>query len=172
MHRALYVGKFQPFHLGHKKVVKELDNKYDEIVIVIGGAEKTYDKKYLFTAGERIQMIRKCVDLESTYIIPIRDINNNAVWTQHINQYTPNYDYVYSNNPLVRRLYKDSDSITLKTIDMYRRDEISGTKIRHMMIRDDDNWKNLVPDKVVDLIESFNGVDRIQELTNKDIDYS
>lgn len=171
MNRALYVGKFQPFHLGHKRVVEDLYQEYDEIIIVIGGAEKTYSTKYLFTAGERIQMIRNCVDIESTYIIPIRDINNNAIWAKHIDQYTPEYNTVYSNNPLVRQLYKDTNR-ELKSIDMKQRDLLSGTNVRQKMKEGDSTWKELVPDEVENLIKKFDGVERIQELTNADRDYS
>jgi nicotinamide-nucleotide adenylyltransferase len=171
MDRALYIGKFQPFHNGHKEVVENLVEKHNEVIVVIGGAEKTYDTTYLFTAGERIQMVKSSIDAESVYIIPVRDINNNAIWTDHINQYTPEYNCVYSNNPLVRRLYKETDD-DLKNIDMVKRDELSSTNIRNKMIEDDELWKNLVPNEVVNLIQKYDGVSRIRELNNNDIDYN
>lgn len=171
MDRALYIGKFQPFHNGHKKVVEKLIKKHDEVIVVIGGAEKTYDTTYVFTAGERIQMVEKSVDTSSVYIIPVPDINNNAVWTKHIDQYTPEYNCVYSNNPLVRRLYKETDYV-LNNIDMINRDELSSTNIRNKMIKGDESWKKLVPDEVFELVKRYDGVDRIRELDNNDIDYT
>ncbi|MDF2956278.1 MAG: Nicotinamide mononucleotide adenylyltransferase, partial [Candidatus Alkanophagales archaeon MCA70_species_2] len=34
--RALYIGRFQPYHKGHHFVIKEIASQFDEIVIVIG----------------------------------------------------------------------------------------------------------------------------------------
>lgn len=36
MTRGLFVGRFQPFHLGHLHVIKELLEKVDELIIAIG----------------------------------------------------------------------------------------------------------------------------------------
>ena len=170
MKRIVYIGKFQPFHKGHKQVIKELSEEYDEVVIVIGGAEKSFDTKYVFTAGERVEMIQQTVGQKADYIIPVPDINNNAVWTQHINQYTPEYNYICSNNPLVLRLYKNTTK-QIRTINMKNRDKLSGTKIRNKMLNNQ-KWRDLVPDETVKIIEKYNGIDRIRELSNKDKDYS
>lgn len=116
-------------------------------------------------------MVEKSVDSESVYIIPVRDINNNAIWTEHINQYTPEYNCVYSNNPLVRRLYKETND-NLKNIDMINRDKLSSTNIRNKMIEGDESWKKLVPDEVINLIQKYDGVSRIRELENNDVDYN
>ncbi|MEM3816353.1 MAG: adenylyltransferase/cytidyltransferase family protein, partial [Candidatus Bathyarchaeia archaeon] len=34
--RALYVGRFQPFHLGHLEAVRYILNNAAELVIVVG----------------------------------------------------------------------------------------------------------------------------------------
>lgn len=46
---ALFVGRFQPFHLGHLKVIKDILKKNDFIVIAIGSSdEKNTDKNPFF----------------------------------------------------------------------------------------------------------------------------
>ena len=37
--RGLYVGRFQPFHLGHLGAVKSILEDVEELVIVIGSAQ-------------------------------------------------------------------------------------------------------------------------------------
>ena len=34
--RALYVGRFQPFHNGHLEVVRHILSRADELILVIG----------------------------------------------------------------------------------------------------------------------------------------
>ena len=34
--RALYIGRFQPYHRGHHAVIREIASEVDEIIICIG----------------------------------------------------------------------------------------------------------------------------------------
>jgi nicotinamide-nucleotide adenylyltransferase len=58
MRRAFYIGRFQPFHLGHYSVITSIARDVDELVIGIGSAQKSHEPKNPFTAGERVMMIR------------------------------------------------------------------------------------------------------------------
>ncbi len=59
--RGLYVGRFQPFHLGHLGAVKAVLKEVDELVIVIGSAQYSHNLNNPFTAGERLVMIRRAL---------------------------------------------------------------------------------------------------------------
>lgn len=165
MDRVLYIGKFQPFHYGHKKVVETLSDRHKELIIVIGGADSSYTPTNPFTSGERIEMIKKSIDVdfESVYIIPIMDIDDNILWPNHVSKYTPEFNYVYSNNPFVKKLFSDAN-YSVKSIDKFNRDEYSGTNVREYMKNNNPEWKNLVSDEVVELITEFNGVKRLQSI--------
>lgn len=41
--RGLFVGRFQPFHLGHLEAIKDTLGEVDELVIVIGSAQYSHD---------------------------------------------------------------------------------------------------------------------------------
>lgn len=60
--RALIIGRFQPLHLGHVKVIEEAAREYDEIIIGIGSSQESHTLKNPFTAGERIMMIKNAMD--------------------------------------------------------------------------------------------------------------
>lgn len=166
MDRALYVGRFQPFHKGHKKVVERLDNRHDELVVAIGGPELSYSERHPFQIGERIQMIKESVsiDFDSTYLLPIPDIDNNSLWVGRIENYTPEFSVVYSNNELVKILFEDS-GYNVKGIDWVDRNRLSGTEVRERMIGDND-WRCLVPSSVERIVDKNNGVDRINRVSN------
>ncbi len=169
MDRVLYIGKFQPFHKGHKQVVEKLAKKHEELIIVIGGANFSYTKTNPFTSGERIEMIKKSIDVnfENVYIIPIIDIEDNILWPNHVTKYTPDFNCVYSNNPLVKKLFEDS-GYTVKNIEMIERDIYTGTNVRNYLINDNDKWRKLVCDNVELLIEKFNGQNRLQLIVGDD----
>ena len=60
MKRALFIGRFQPFHHGHYYAIKKLMKKHDEVVVVIGSSEDGFTTENPFTCGERIEMMRLC----------------------------------------------------------------------------------------------------------------
>ena len=57
MKKALFIGRFQPFHQGHLDAIKQISE--DEIIIGIGSSQysKTDDNPYSFE--ERQKMIEK-----------------------------------------------------------------------------------------------------------------
>ncbi|TMI56005.1 nicotinamide-nucleotide adenylyltransferase, partial [Candidatus Bathyarchaeota archaeon] len=42
MTTGLYVGRFQPFHLGHLEAVRHILSKVDELVVVVGSAHDSH----------------------------------------------------------------------------------------------------------------------------------
>ncbi|MDY6779903.1 MAG: nicotinamide-nucleotide adenylyltransferase [Halobacteria archaeon] len=168
--RGFYVGRFHPFHLGHMNVVEEIDDEVDEIVIAVGSAQESHTVENPFTAGERISMITKAVEsapVESTsYVIPIEDINRNSLWVAHVESMCPPFDVVYSNNPLVVRLFRE-EGVDVRRNHLFERDKYSGTRIRQRML-DGDDWRHLVPDAVADFIDEIDGVERLRTLNQTD----
>ena len=55
--RGLYIGRFQPYHLGHQAVLEKIAKEVEEIVIVIGSAQESHTPENPFTGGERMEMI-------------------------------------------------------------------------------------------------------------------
>ncbi len=168
--RGLLIGRFQPFHKGHLFVVEKILEEVDEIIIGIGSAQISHTLENPFTAGERLMMIAKSLfenGINKTfYIIPIPDVNNNAIWVSHVKSLTPPFDVVYSGNPLVKRLFKEA-GIEVRTPPLYNRKLFSGTEIRKRMINDED-WQSLVPKAVVSVVEEIDGVSRLKDLLKSD----
>ncbi|MBX0293424.1 nicotinamide-nucleotide adenylyltransferase [Haloarcula nitratireducens] len=166
--RGFYIGRFQPYHDGHHAMVERIAEEVDELVLGIGSADDSHTTHDPFTAGERIMMLTKAVDEFDlrTYVVPLEDINRNAVWVSHVESMCPDFDVAYSNNPLVVRLFEES-GIEVRQSPMFERDRLEGSEIRERMIRDE-SWRDRVPDPVVETIEEINGVKRLQHVSDSD----
>ena len=164
--RALFMGRFQPFHLGHLKVIENIaaQEEADGIVIGIGSALDSHTLENPFTAGERIMMINNSITNIDTpmYLIAIPDIYNNAVWVPHVISLAPKFQIIYSGNKLVRRLFEEH-GIDVREHAYYNQNMYSGTEIRKRIVEGKE-WEDLVPEGVVEVINSIGGVERIREL--------
>jgi len=168
MPRGFYVGRFQPLHQGHESVLREIAAEREELVVGIGSADKSHSVQNPFTAGERHVMLTRTladVDVEG-HVVPIVDVDRNALWTSHVRSLCPPFDVVYSNNPLVRRLFEEA-GVDVRDLPMFNRQEYEGTGIRERMVSGDP-WEHLVPDGVVDAIEEVDGVERLRRIADDD----
>jgi len=168
LHRGLYPGRFQPFHIGHLEVVKWSMKHVDELIIVIGSAQESHTLSNPFTAGERIEMIRRTLDKENldlskVYIIPIPDIMMNSVWVSHIKTFAPNFDVIISRNPLVNRLFKEANVEVLQP-PPFDRHKYNSTLIRRYIIEGNEEWKKLVPKSVLDYLLEIHGDERLRSI--------
>ncbi len=168
--RGLFIGRFQPYHLGHHEVVKRILEEVDELIIGIGSAQESHSIENPFTAGERVLMISRALDelevRKKVYIIPLEDIYRNSLWVAHVCSMVPPFDVVYTNNPLVYRLFKEAGFRVLKPA-MVNRTEYHGTEIRRKMLEGED-WEKYVPKAVVEVIKEIKGIERIREIAGRD----
>jgi nicotinamide-nucleotide adenylyltransferase len=169
--RALFIGRFQPFHLGHLEAIKKILQENDELIIVVGSAQSSHSLENPFTVGERIVMLRSVlkeeeIDLTRCYVVPLPDAEMHAVWVAKVIAYCPPFDIVYSNEPLTSRLFEEM-GFDLRSFPLFRRDVYDATEIRRRICADED-WKSLVPPCIVGLIDSLGGVDRLKALSKTD----
>ena len=167
--RAFYIGRFQPYHIGHHTVLESIAGEVDEIIVGIGSAQRSHELENPFTAGERVVMVSrslKSLDIDY-YVIPIEDIQRNAVWVSHVISMIPYFDIAYTNNPLVFRLFEEV-GVQVKRSPMHQREVYSGTIIRKKMLSGED-WEHLVPDAVAKTIGNIGGVERIREIARDDM---
>jgi len=163
--RGLMMGRFQPFHLGHLELVKQILNDCDEVIIALTGSQFNYIEKDPFTSGERIEMIHQSlkennIDLGKCYIVAIENQFNVATWASYLKSSLPHFDKVYSGNDYVVMLLADSDHpvVSPKFLD---RTQFNATKIRQM-IANDGEWEKLVTFSVAQIIKKIKGVSRIK----------
>ena len=169
--RGLFVGRFQPFHLGHLAAIKDVLKEVDELVIVIGSAQYSHNLNNPFTAGERLIMVRKAleeagIDYSRVWVVPVPDAHLHMMWVSAMEGYTPPFDVVYSNEPLTRRLFIEA-KYRVKSIRFHERKLYSSTEIRERMLKEE-SWEKLVPKTVAAFIKEIDGVNRLRDLTKSD----
>ncbi len=169
--RGFFIGRFQPYHLGHHEVIKNIIHEVDELIIGIGSAQESHTLENPFTAGERVLMIVRALEElnidKRIYVIPLEDIYRNSLWVSHVCSMVPPFDIVYTNNPLVYRLFKEA-GFKVKSTKMYNRKEYQGTEIRRKMLEGGD-WERYVPKAVAEVIKEIDGISRIKEIAAKDV---
>jgi nicotinamide-nucleotide adenylyltransferase len=169
LHRGLFVGRFQPFHLGHLAAIKFALKSVEQLVIVVGSADRSHELRNPFTAGERIEMIRSSFDADNEieisriFIIPVPDTNVHALWASQINLLVPKYEIVFSNDPLTSILFREM-GIRVVRARLHTRRLLSATEIRSRIVKDG-SWKRLVTTGTLKVIEEIGGVDRIKALS-------
>lgn len=167
--RGLFIGRFQPFHLGHKSCIEYGLGKVEDLVVVLGSSQTSHELRNPFTAGERILMIKESlnadpkIDQKRLLIIPIADINIHSVWTAYVRIMVPRYDTVFANDAFTRLLFNEN-GIRIVAPPRYRRRELSGTKIRKRML-DGLRWTHLVSPQTAQVIRNVNGVQRLKQLS-------
>jgi nicotinamide-nucleotide adenylyltransferase len=169
--RGLYVGRFQPFHLGHLSAIEEVLKEVEELVIVIGSAQYSHNSSNPFTAGERLVMVRRAlkeagIDYSRLWVVPVPDVHLHMLWVSALEGYTPRFNVVYSNEPLTRRLFTEA-GYEVKSIRFFERKLYVSTLVRERMLKDE-SWKALVPKSVADFIMEIDGVNRLRDLNRTD----
>ncbi|MGC8663777.1 MAG: nicotinamide-nucleotide adenylyltransferase [Thermoplasmata archaeon] len=153
--RAIFPGRFQPFHKGHLFAIEKILNECDSVIIVIENADESYTFKNPMTAGERFEAIIetfKNLSVSSLNIIiaPMENIPNNANWVNYLKNMLPKFDVCYSNNELVKMLMENGD-IEVKSIEFKKREDYQGSEIRQRIAKGLP-WKDLVPESVYNYI--------------------
>ena len=165
------MGRFQPFHLGHLELTKQILDQCDEVIIAITSAQFNYLEKDPFTAGERIEMIHNSLneanlDLKKCFVISIENQFNIATWASYLQSALPNFDKVYSGNDYVSMLLADSGIDVVKP-NFLDREQFNATKIRSMIVSDQ-NWKDSVPNAVFDYLTKINAKKRLSVISKSD----
>jgi len=162
---GLLIGRFQPFHLGHLDALRFALSKVDKLWIGLGSSNKPLQKDNPFSAEERKEMILASIDDSmkqriQIYFIP--DLDNHIKWIELINTIVPKFNIIFTNDELTRHLYSKRD-VTVLSIPFVKRDILSGTNIRNMIISDQ-KWEDLVPEGTKNFLYKTSGKQRLKNL--------
>ena len=165
------MGRFQPFHLGHLDLAKQILDECDEVIIAITSSQFNYLEKDPFTAGERIEMIHNSLkesslDLNRCFVVSIENQFNVATWASYLKSALPHFDKVYSGNDYVSMLLADS-GITVVKPKFLDRKQYNATRIRSMIISDE-KWKDSVPNAVYEFLTKINAKNRLEVISKSD----
>lgn len=160
--RALFIGRFQPFHNGHMKAIEDIAGQSDRIAIVVAGPIKP-DAKNPFSFGERKDMIALAMQskgIRSFSVSELCDVNDDRIWTDAIAE-LGHFDVAYSRNPWTFRCLKKAGIFVVKH-EFYERYKNCGREIRKRIMLGK-RWESLVPPAVFGYVIKINGEQRIRK---------
>ena len=168
MTNALFVGRFQPFHMGHMLAIEEILRKHDHIIIIVGSARQHDTSENPFSVNERIEMMKMSLlarGIKDFEIDSLEDFNDDKLWTSAVKD-AYKFDAVYSQNPWTLECFR-RNGVNVKKHRLYHKRKYSGVGIRKR-IAEGRGWKDLVPPEVHDFMTSIKGEERIRKLLKKE----
>jgi nicotinamide-nucleotide adenylyltransferase len=166
---AAMIGRFQPFHLGHLELVRQILNENNEIIILIGSSQANYTIKNPFTAGERVWMIRNSlieakIDMSKVFLVNVTDDENNVKWFSNIRSVSPPFKVIYTGNNFVKTLLK-RETVIIKEPKLFEKNLLKGTVIRKLILEDNAKWQELVSEAVRKIFSEIDAVERIRTIS-------
>lgn len=155
MVKAAFLGRFQPFHLGHHKVIESYREEFEELVVVIGSSNESRTEKNPLTAEEREEIIRVCFpDIDIKYIEDEEKTEGgNKKWIEKLDQKL-DADVLISQNELVQELAEKYTDLEVEKQELYDEGIYSGTEVRRR-IKSGEEWRYLVPSCAKEKIAKF-----------------
>lgn len=176
----VFIGRFQPFHNGHLKVVKEALKKSHKLIILLGSSHQPRNLRNPWTYEEREAMIRQCLSPEESKRVitaPLMDVMyNDELWVKNIQTtvnglVTAHYSTIQS-KPRIALIghSKDHSSYYLNLFPQWGSvavedfNNISATPIRDALFQvhqdialiiDQINKNNEIPDGAFEFIKSY-----------------
>lgn len=180
---AVVIGRFQPFHNQHAELIKKATTLADNVIVLVGGADKPRTPKNPFTAEERREMILNwSYDQPATpgwirgdetgclHVEGIRDfMYSDQSWAENIQRVVklPLFDSgeFKDSDIVVVGCNKDESSFYLKMFPQWALHEepytehIDATQIRDLLYDDRslDFLRSAVPANVLATLEAFKG---------------
>lgn len=154
---ALYIGRFQPFHLGHLDAIRQIFEHESEIIIAIGSAQYSGTEANPYTFELRKKIIEASLQEagilktsnKKISILPLDDIHDDTKWCDHVDATLPSYEKIYTGSPMTKSLYEGQNKHQVITLDF--RLPISSTEVRKK-ITSRESWRDLVPQACYEIL--------------------
>ena len=167
---GLFIGRFQPFHLGHLSALKQGMEIADRIILVVGSANQNFSLKNPLTIDERLELIKTVLHQEQLdqrlqATKTMNDVPNNLQWADKLIQQVPPFKVVIGNNNLNDLLF-EYRGFKLFHPKLTQRERYQGEVIRQKVI-EGKPWQQFVPAPTLPLLEKFQFEKRLQVLNQK-----
>jgi len=180
----VFIGRFQPFHMEHKRVIDIALTKAKHVLVLVGSSGKARTVRNPFTFEERDRMILDSFSTEDSARIlvkPLRDKTyNDSAWIKQV-QDIVTQTAIDLQNPGVNLhgtgrvgligASKDNSSYYLKLFPQWEsvnvpiEHEVHATDLRNQYLEEDwDSLINTVPYGTEDVLEKLNFKDDIETL--------
>ena len=144
---GLYIGRFQPLHVGHTHVIAKMLMECEKVVIAVGSTQEYGTKRNPFSFAQRKCFIERCFPyyIHHTYIVPLRDrekVSNDASWGDYVFEnikklYDLTPDVIYEGEETERTTWYDNLDVDIIKVPRTTI-PISATEVREGIINNDE----------------------------------
>ena len=146
---GLYIGRFQPIHIGHEAIIRQMLDECEQVIIAVGSAQESGTMKNPFSFEQRADLI---LNIFYQYalsgrmsVIPIRDRYqpaNDASWGDYLFQNVWDIthtvpDVVYEGEENERSTWYDNLDVEIVKVPR-NKIRVSATELREALADDSD----------------------------------
>lgn len=143
---GLYIGRFQPLHIGHTHIISKMLDECDKVIIAIGSAQESGTKRNPLSFAYREGLIFDTFFLsaDDIVVIPLKDRENpsdDASWGDYVFERVNKWcgltpDVIYEGEETERTHWYDNLSVDIVKIPRSIF-PISGTMLRDAIAQND-----------------------------------
>jgi nicotinamide-nucleotide adenylyltransferase len=152
------VGRFQPFHNGHRALIRKAIEDCVDVTVGIGSSNAKPSLRNPFSFDERRQMVSAV--FPEVRVVALPDINDPPRWASHVVALTGPMDKVYGNDGDNTGLF-ESAGYTVISPGLVDREHFEARAIRALMAEGDPSWRKAVPPEVAKLLDAWQAPKRI-----------
>jgi len=150
---GVFVGRFQPWHKGHRYCLDQALKLAKEVVILIGSIQEEGTEENPLSFEQRKQMLERIVGNKVVGIGGIEDYPSDEVWVEAVKAGVERLvgkveDWsrvvVVGNNEWTNRTLAEIGGLAVLEPGLWKREWYEGKKIRRMIREGDERWKELV----------------------------
>lgn len=132
------LGRFQPFHRGHRYLIEKALEQCESVMIGVGSANVS-DEKNPFSFEERKKHINRVLKKQLYFaqivsIVPIDDNPDDDVWLKELLKKTGNIEVVFGNNEWPNKIFEEAGYKVVR-VPLYKRNIYEGTRIRAKLLK-------------------------------------
>lgn len=152
---GLVIGRFQPFHLGHKYLLEKSLELCEQIIVVVAGANLS-GKNNPYDSYERKEFVEDYIKEEKleSRVKKVFVLNNHPdddVWFENLLKKSGPFDVTIGNNPWNNGII-ERHGIPAVMVGFYKRRTLEGLKIRSLIIKKK-KWEDRVPSYLVERLK-------------------
>jgi len=154
--KAGFLGRFQPMHQGHYKVVEKYSENFEQFKIIIGSSDQSGTEENPLSFEERKEIIKSC--FTRVEIVGLEDREDDEEWAEDLEKL--GFDVIITGNKETRDVIEKYTGIAVEEPEKFDPGIYSSSEVRRR-IKSDEEWRYLIPSCAKQSIEGC--IERIKK---------
>lgn len=174
---GIYIGRFQPFHLGHLRTLNLALEKAEQVILILGSHRVAADTRNPWRSQERIAMIQSCLTpetLQRIHFLTVRDwLYSDNLWLAAVQQQVLEITEG-SNSVVILGHHKDASSYYLNLFPQWdyletgHYQDLNSTQIRAAYFEGKEtDYLNKIPQAITHYLHTFQKSERYTALCDE-----